>query len=167
MTVSIVVAASENNVIGKDNRLLWKLPNDMKFFKNTTWAMPVVMGRKTFESVGKPLNGRTNIVITRNNDWQAEGVKVVNSLEQALEVAADADAREIYVIGGGEIYQQAFQRCHRIYLTRVHATLEGDSFFPEIKKDEWTLLSELPFPVDEKHAYPYTFQVWERILPNS
>lgn len=162
MIISIVVAASDNHVIGKDNQLLWKLPNDLKFFKNTTWAMPVVMGRKTFESMGKPLNGRTNIVITRNNEWESSGVKKVNSLEEALEVASDADAKEIYVIGGGEIYAQAMPLCKRIYLTRVHAEFSGDTFFPILPKDDWELLSELPFPSDEKHAYSYTFQVWER-----
>ncbi len=103
MVISLVVAATENNVIGKDNRLLWRLPNDMKFFKNTTWAMPVIMGRKTFESMGKPLAGRTNIVITRQKDWTAEGAIAVQSLEDALQAAADTDAKEAFVIGGGEI----------------------------------------------------------------
>jgi dihydrofolate reductase len=127
--------------------------------------MPVVMGRKTFESMGKPLNGRTNIVITRNPDWEATGVKKVESLDLALEVAADVDAKEIYVIGGGEVYSQAMDLCHRIYLTRVHTELEGDTFFPAIDLQIWSLLSELPFQADEKHAFAYTFQVWERILP--
>ncbi len=162
MQISLIVAASSNNAIGRANQLLWHLPNDMKFFKNTTWGMPVVMGRKTFESMGKALNGRTNIVITRQKDWQAEGVKVVDSLEAALVVAADADAKEIFVVGGGEIYSQAMSLCHRIYMTRVNTTIEGDTFFPEIRSTDWELLSELPFQADGKHPFSYSFQVWER-----
>src|SRR5688572_25265058 len=106
MTISLVVAASENNVIGKDNRLLWHLPNDMKFFKNTTWGMPVIMGRKTFESLGKPLAGRTNIVMTRDKEWSAEGTRVAPDMQQAMKTAAETDAKEIFVIGGGEIFKQ-------------------------------------------------------------
>jgi dihydrofolate reductase len=162
MIISIVVAASRNNCIGKDNQLLWHLPNDMKFFKNTTWGMPVIMGRKTYESLGKPLPGRTNIVVTRNNGWDAEGVKKAESLEQALELAADADAKEAYVIGGGEIYKQALPLTHRIYLTRVHTEIEGDTFFPEISEKDWTCLSRLDFAADEKHKWAYSFEVWER-----
>jgi len=163
MITSLVVAASTNNVIGKDNKLLWTLPNDMKFFKNTTWGMPVVMGRKTFESLGKALNGRTNIVITRQTDFAAEGVKVVSSMEDAMIAAADADAKEIYVIGGGEIYKQALPIAHRVYITRVHTVVDGDTFFPELPTIDWKLLSRLDFKADAKHAYDYSFEVWERI----
>lgn len=162
MKIALVVAAAENNVIGKDNQLLWRLPNDMKFFKNTTWGMPVIMGRKTFESLGKPLAGRTNIVITRQDNWTAPGVQVVKNLEEALAAAAETDAKEASVIGGGEIYALALPRAQRIYITRVHTTLEGDTFFPEFDKQQWELLSNLDFPADEKHAYAYSFQVWER-----
>lgn len=162
MQIALVVAAAENNVIGKDNQLLWRLPNDMKFFKNTTWGLPVIMGRKTFESLGKPLAGRTNIVITRQPDWQAPGAIVVNSLEKALEAAAGTDAKEASVIGGGEIYAQALPIAQRLYLTRVHTSLEGDTWFPEFSESEWELLSNLDFPADEKHAYAYSFQVWGR-----
>ena len=163
MITSLVVAASTNNVIGKDNKLLWSLPNDMKFFKNTTWGMPVVMGRKTFESLGKALNGRTNIVITRQTDFAAEGVKVVSSMEDAMIAAADADAKEIYVIGGGEIYKQALPIAHRVYITRVHTVVDGDTFFPELPTIDWMLLSRLDFKADAKHAFDYSFEVWERI----
>lgn len=162
MQIALVVAAAENNVIGKDNQLLWRLPNDMKFFKNTTWGLPVIMGRKTFESLGKPLAGRTNIVITRKKDWEAPGAIVVNSLEQALAAAAETDAKEASVIGGGEIYAQALPVANRIYLTRVHTSLEGDTWFPAFSEQEWELLSNLDFPADEKHAYAYSFQVWGR-----
>ncbi len=163
MITSLVVAASTNNVIGKDNKLLWTLPNDMKFFKNTTWGMPVVMGRKTFESLGKALNGRTNIVITRQTDFAAEGVKVVSNMDDAMIAAADADAKEIYVIGGGEIYKQALPIAHRVYITRVHTVIDGDTFFPELPTRDWKLLSRLDFKADAKHAYDYSFEVWERI----
>lgn len=162
MMLSSVVAASTNNVIGKDNSLLWRLPNDMKFFKNTTWGMPVLMGRKTFESLGKPLTGRTNIVITRQPGFKAEGIKVVAGLEEAMRVAAGVDAKEAFIIGGGEIYQQTLPLVHRIYLTRVHVILEGDTFFPVIDEKDWQLLSQLDFTADDKHKYDYCFQVWER-----
>lgn len=162
MILSSVVAASTNNIIGKDNQLLWRLPNDMKFFKNTTWAMPVIMGRKTFESLGKPLTGRTNIVITRQKDFIAEGIKVVGTIEEAMTMAADADAKEAYIIGGGEIYRQTFTLINRIYLTRVHTEIEGDTSFPTVDPKEWNLLSKLDFKKDEKHAYDYSFEVWER-----
>jgi dihydrofolate reductase len=162
MLLSIVVAASTNNAIGKNNQLLWKLPNDMKFFKNTTWAMPVIMGRKTFESLGKALVGRTNIVITRQKDFKAENVKVVANIEEAMLAAADVDAKEAFVIGGGEIYQQTLPLVSKVYLTRVHTVVEGDTFFPELPAADWELASQLDFTKDEKHAFDYCFQVWKR-----
>ena len=164
MNINIVVAVSENQVIGKDNQLLWHLPNDMKFFKNTTWGMPVIMGRKTFESMGKPLTGRTNIVVTANAGWSAPGTVAVNSLEMAFTAAAETDAREVYVIGGGEIYRHALPVTHRIYLTRVHTHIEGDTFFPELPASEWRLHSRLEFQADEKHVFAYSFEVWDRII---
>lgn len=160
--ISLVVAASENNVIGKNNKLLWHLPNDMKFFKNITWAMPVIMGRKTFDALGKPLTGRTNIVITRQRTWKAEGVNIVKNLDEAVIAAAHTDAKEAYVIGGGEIYKQCIPRAQRIFLTRVHAVLEGDTFFPEINDKDWKLVSNLDFDKDDRHAYTYSFQIWEQ-----
>ena len=163
MILSLVVAASTNNAIGLRNQLLWRLPNDTKFFKNTTWAMPVIMGRKTFASMGnKPLQGRLNIIITRQIGWTAEGVTVVNSLQQAIDASAALDYKEAFVIGGGEIYKEAMPVADRIYLTRVDAVLEGDTFFPEINTKEWRMHSEASFLPDEKHAYAYHFQVWEK-----
>ena len=163
MIISLVVAASENNVIGKNNQLLWHLPKDMKFFKNVTWAMPVVMGRKTFESMGsKPLGGRKNIVITRKPGWKAEGVSVVNSVDAATELAEGLNYKEIFIIGGGEIYLIAFDRANKIYITRVRAELEGDTYFPVIEKNDWNLVSKTDNPADEKHAYAFSFQLWER-----
>ena len=162
MIISLVVAASTNNVIGKDNRLLWHLPNDLKFFKNTTWAMPVVMGRKTFEAVGKPLTGRTNIVLTRRKDWSAPGVTVVRTMKEAYAVPTAIDAKEMYVIGGGEIYREILPDADKVYLTRVHVTLDGDTFFPELPESKWRMFSNLDFDADTRHAYPYSFQLWVR-----
>lgn len=162
MTISFAVAASENNVIGKDNQLLWSLPNDMKFFKNTTWGMPVIMGRKTYDSLGKPLKGRTNIVITRQQDWAAEDVIVTSSLEDAIKAAAETDANEAFVIGGGEIFKQALPLTTRIVLTRVHTVIEGDAFFPELDPDTWEMEWHQDHEADEKHAYAYSFQIWRR-----
>ena len=162
MKINLVVAASLNNAIGKDNKLLWHLPKDMRFFKNTTWAMPVIMGRKTFESLsGKALSGRLNIVVTRQNYRIAPGVSVVNSIEAALDVAASQAYKEVYIIGGADIYAQTLPLANTIYLTRVETNIEGDSFFPELGA-EWKLTSEESFNADAKHAYPFRFQVWEK-----
>ncbi len=160
--ISLVVAVSTNNYIGKDNQLLWNLPNDMKHFKNKTWALPVLMGRKTYESLGKPLNGRMNIIITRQKDMHPEGALVVHSLGEAVKAAYAANYKEIMVIGGGQIYKEAIEIADRIYLTRIDAILYGDTLFPEINNQQWEMVSEESFPQDAKHAYPYHFQVWER-----
>ena len=170
MIISLIVAASTNNAIGKDNRLLWHLPNDMKFFKNTTWGMPVVMGRKTFEAfAGEPLPGRFNFVISRNNDWdpQREKVIVVDSLSAAIGEAEKTDCKETFVIGGGEIYTASMPVADRIYMTRVHTVVEGDAFFPVIEEVQWKMVSNRDFQADEKHAYAYSFQVWERKTPKN
>lgn len=162
MMISLIVAAAENNAIGKDNQLLWHLPKDMKFFKNTTWAMPVIMGRKTFESVKKALPGRFNFVITRQAGWQAADVTVAASLDEALEKAAATNCKEVFVIGGGEIYREAMGKAGRIYMTRIHASFEADTFFPAIDEKEWQLVSSLDFGADEKNLYAFSFQTWER-----
>jgi dihydrofolate reductase len=165
MIISLIVAASTNNVIGKENGLVWKLPNDTKYFKNTTWGMPVIMGRKTYESMAsEPLPGRFNFVITRSRDWDAGNPKVVvvGSLEEALRRAGETDCKEVFVAGGGQIYAEALPVADKIYLTRVHAVVEGDAFFPVFSEREWELISNADFPVDEKHAYSYSFQVWQR-----
>ena len=125
--------------------------------------MPVIMGRKTFESLsGKPLKGRLNIVITRQKGWQPEGITVVHSLKDALFVAASADYKEVFVAGGGEIYREAIASAEKIYLTRVQVAPEADTFFPELEPAEWQLISDETFPENEKHAYPYSFQLWMR-----
>lgn len=162
MRVSIIVAAAENEAIGLNNQLLWHLPNDLKYFKNTTWAMPVIMGRKTFESVGKLLPGRTNIIISRQTNWEFPGAIRCSSLDAALEAARSTNCLEAFIIGGGEIYREAFPIAHRIYMTRVHARPEADTFFPSIDPSQWTLIREEAFEADEKHAFSYRFQTWDR-----
>jgi dihydrofolate reductase len=159
--LSLLVAISENNVIGKNNKLPWHLPEDLKYFKNTTWAMPIIMGRKTFESIGKPLPGRTNIVITRNKKWKGDGVKIVHDLDQARKVGEDLDVKEIFVIGGAEIFKTSLPQADRIYLTRIHQNFEGDAFFPSIDKS-WELISNRDNLPDEKNMYACSFQIWER-----
>jgi dihydrofolate reductase len=163
MIVSLIVAAGTNNAIGKDNQLLWHLPKDLQFFKQTTWAMPVVMGRKTFESLGgKPLNGRVNIIITRQKDWSHEGVVAVHSLADALFFAKESDYNEVFIAGGGEIYAQAMSQANKIYMTRVDTVIDGDTFFPEIDSSDFALSNEVSHVPHEKHAYGFSFQTWLR-----
>lgn len=165
MIISLIVAATTNNVIGKDNKLLWHLPSDMKFFKNTTWGMPVIMGRKTFESLaGEPLPGRFNFVITRQKDWHAnrEKVRVAYDLGMALRLAEETDCKEAFVIGGGQIYAEAMPVADKIYMTRIHTVLEGDTWFPAIEEKDWQMVRNLDFQPDEKHAFAYSFQLWKR-----
>ncbi len=162
MKISLVVAAAENNGIGKDNKLPWHLPNDLKFFKNTTWGMPVLMGRKTFESLGKPLNGRINMVLTRQNGWKAEGAITVHSVSDAKLFCEANDYKELFIIGGAEIFDQTIDKADKLYLTRVHATPEVDVYFPIFDQRAWQLRNSKEYAADEKHAYPYTFQLWER-----
>lgn len=161
MTISLIVAAAENNAIGKNNQLLWKLPNDFKFFKNTTWGMPVVMGRKTYESLGKALPGRFNVVITRQADWKADDAVVVNSLEEALLKAQENNTKEIFIIGGAEIYKQAIDTvANKIYLTRVHTQIDGDAYFPDVDTAKWEMSAIEDFSKDAQHDFDYSFQTW-------
>lgn len=163
MIISLIVAASDNNAIGKDNHLMWHLPIDMKFFKNATWGFPVIMGRKTFLELGsKALPGRQNIVITRQKNFKAEGVVVVNKLDDAIFVAREAETNEIFIIGGGEIYKESMPKANRIYMTRVHATLQGDTYFPEFDDKKWHLVSSKKVKADDKHEYDFDIEVWER-----
>ena len=164
MFISLVVAAAENDAIGKEGQMPWHLPNDMKHFKNITWGMPVIMGRKTFETIGKPLRGRKNIVITRQGGWKADGVIAVKSMDDALFVANETDAKEVMVIGGGEIYRAAFEKTKRIYLTRIKAEVEGDTFFPKLDNKTWKLVSRKENKADDKNPYDHSFEVWERIF---
>lgn len=167
MIISIVVAASEDNAIGKDNQLLWKLPNDMKFFKNLTWGMPVVMGRKTFESIGsKPLPGRLNIVLTRQANLfnNIAGVKSFSDFNDAVKLATAEGYKELFVIGGSELYRHTFAIADKIYLTRVHSTFPGaDTYLDDIDVNKFQLISFEKMCKDEKHLFDYSFETWQRI----
>ena len=167
MIISLVVAASENNAIGQNNALLWKLPNDMKFFKNLTWGMPVIMGRKTFESMGsRPLPGRINVVISRNPDTLPimENVWPACSLENAISLAHSTDCLEAFIIGGGDIYRQSITIADRIYMTRVHASYpDADTFFPAIDESLFKIADAVDMLADEKHAQAYRFETWQRV----
>lgn len=160
--LSHIVAASENNVIGLQNSLPWRLSEDFKYFKNKTWGMPVIMGRKSYESLKKALPGRMNIVITTNNNWKAGDAIVMNNINDAIAKAHESNAKETFIIGGGEIFRQTMNIVSRIYRTCVHTVIEGDTFYPEINKNVWHLESKNSFPADEKNNYAYTFEVWEK-----
>ena len=160
--LSHIVAASENNIIGVKNGLPWRLPNDFKYFKNKTWGMPVIMGRHTYESMEKDLPGRINIVVTKKIDWHPKNVFVTHTIEEAVAKAKETEAREIFIIGGGEIFSQTMDNVDRIYLTRVHTTVEGDTSYPELDVSKWKRIKEDSFPADEKNNYPYTFEIWEK-----
>ena len=167
MIVSLIVAVSENGVIGKDNDLIWHLPKDMRFFKETTMGHHVIMGRKNFESIPhkySPLPNRTNVIITRQADYTAEGCVVVNSVETALEIAKQNGDKEPFIIGGGQIYKIALENnlVDRIYLTKVHHSFEGDTFFPELNT-YWKEMGKINHKADEKHAHDYSFLTFEKI----
>jgi dihydrofolate reductase len=159
--ISIVVAVSENNAIGKDNQLLWHLPADLKHFKEITSGNTIIMGRKTYDSIGRPLPNRRNIVITRSTELQIPNVEVVNTLEAALSLCEDEN--EVFIIGGAEIYKHALQFTNRIYQTTVHQTYVADVFFPELNKNEWKEISKEYHHEDEKNSVAYTFSKLERI----
>ncbi|MDH5425120.1 MAG: type 3 dihydrofolate reductase [Gammaproteobacteria bacterium] len=160
MTISIITAMDQNRLIGKDNALPWKIPADLQFFKKITMSKPIVMGRKTFESIGRPLPGRQNIIITRDKSFSAEGCDIAWSTEQALELAADAE--EIMIIGGANIYQQFLERADRIYLTLVQSEFEGDAWFPDIDLRQWQQLEKEDHKADDKNEADYSFLVMQR-----
>jgi dihydrofolate reductase len=167
MKVSLIVAVSENGVIGKNNDLIWHLPNDMRFFKETTMGHHVIMGRKNFESIPhkyRPLPNRTNIIVTRQTDYKAQGCVVVNSIEAALEVAKQNGDTEPFIIGGGQIYKLALEAkmIDKIYLTKVHHSFDGDTFFPELD-NSWKEVERTDCKADEKHAHDYCFLTFEKI----
>ncbi len=161
MKVSMIVAASANNVIGAGGRLPWHLSEDLRRFKQITMGKPMIMGRATWESIGKALPGRHSIVLTRQRDYKADGADVVNSPEAALELAREAD--EVMIIGGGKVYEQLLPMTDRIYLTRIHAEVDGDTFFPELDEDEWRIVSSKPLPPNDERPYSISFQTLERI----
>jgi len=157
--ITIIAAIGKNRELGKDNDLIWHLPNDLKRFKKVTSGHDVIMGRKTYESLGRPLPNRTNIIITRNTNYKAEGCIVLNSLEAALKTATDSNP---YILGGGNIYRQAIKIADVLDLTLVDATLDADVFFPEIDTTVWKETSREDFKADEKHKYNYSFVTFER-----
>ncbi len=158
--ISLIVAMAENRVIGRGNTLPWHLPADLKHFKRLTTGHTIIMGRKTFQSVGKPLPQRRNIVVTRNEEFRAQGVEVAHSLQAALDMAAAEP--EVFVIGGQRLYEAALPVAHRIYLTLIHARIEGDAYFPQVDASRWELTGEQTHPADEKHAHAMSFRVYER-----
>ena len=165
MKIALIVAASQNNVIGLDNQLPWHLPEDLQYFKAVTMGKPILMGRKTYDSIGRPLPGRTNIVLTRDANWSAEGVVVVNDLDSATaaseKACAAAGADELMIIGGEQIYRKFLPVADKLYLTKVEAVVEGDAYFPAIDSDEWQQVAE---KIPEKVGnYSYRFVVLERI----
>ena len=164
MIICLIVAVSRNGVIGRDNQLPWHLPEDLKYFKSVTMGKPILMGRKTYDSIGRPLPGRTNIVITRDPQWRADGVEVAGSLQDALAMAekacASAGAEEIMVIGGEQIYRMTLPAADRLYLTQVDAEVEGDAYFPEVDSACWTQVDEL-LP-EKTDTHPYRFLTLDR-----
>lgn len=165
MNISMIAAVSENNVIGKDNDLVWDLPDDMKFFMKTTTGHPVIMGRKNFESIPekyRPLPNRTNIIITRQKNYSAAGALVVHDLERALAIAREHDESEIFIIGGGQIYSLGLQYATTMYLTEIHAAFDGDTFFPSFDRNEWKEVSRVNHEKDDRHAYAFDFVTYQR-----
>ena len=155
-----IAAAAQNNALGKDNQLVWQLPDDFKRFKKLTTGHYIILGRKTFESFPKPLPNRTHVIITRNKNYQAEGCIVVNSLQEALQKVPQG--QDIFIIGGAQIYKQSMHLSDKIELTRVHTTCEADAFFPEINPQEWQLVNEEFHPKDENHQFDFTYQTFEK-----
>jgi len=154
-SLSLIAAMDDNRLIGNKNRLPWHLPADLAFFKRTTMGKPIVMGRKTYDSIGKPLPGRRNIVITRDADFGAEGCEVANSIEAAMSLTRDDD--EVMLIGGASLYQQTIGRARQLYITRIHHIFEGDTWFPEIDPGQWKEENREDFEADHNNHYAYSF----------
>ena len=164
MIISSIVAVAENNAIGKDNQLIWRLPEDMKYFREITENHCVVTGRKNYESIPvkfRPLVNRTNIVVTRQQNYNAPGAFVVNSIDAAVEKAKELGEKELFIIGGAEIYKQTLSMINKLHLTRVHAAFEADAFFPTLDANQWIEISAQFHPIDEKHKFAFTFQVFK------
>ena len=159
-SVTLVVAAAENDAIGRGNALPWHLPDDLKHFKRVTLGKPVLMGRKTFDSIGKPLPGRVNIVVTRDANYHRDGVVVVHDLDAALRAAGDAP--EIMGVGGADLFRALLPRATRVHLTRVHARVDGDVFWPGLDASAWQRVASEPHAIDERHAHAMSFEVWEK-----
>jgi dihydrofolate reductase len=159
-TVTLIVAVADNGVIGRDNALPWHLPEDLKRFKRLTMGKPIIMGRKTFESIGKPLPGRQNIVVTRDPDYRREGITVVHDTAGALRAAGQVP--EVMVIGGAELFRSLLPRAGRVHLTRVHGNIEGDITWPPLDEREWQVVESEERAADDRHAHAMTFEILER-----
>jgi dihydrofolate reductase len=158
--ISLIVAMAAHRVIGRDNALPWRLPADLRRFKKVTMGHTLIMGRKTYESIGRPLPGRRTVVVTRRTDWQAGGVQVVHSLDEAL-AAASAES-EVFVAGGGEIFREILPRADRMHLTRIDAEIPGDTTFPDFDPTAWKIVEEEHHEPDAENPFPYTFQILDR-----
>lgn len=166
MIISLIAALSKNRVIGKDNDLPWHLPDDMKYFMQTTKTHHVIMGRKNYQSIPekfRPLPNRTNIVVTRQQNFIAPKCTVANSIEAALEIALNNNEPEVFIIGGAEIYNQGLASANKLYLTEIEAEIDGDTYFPDFNKSEWREVSRVHHTTDERHKYAFDFVVYEKI----
>lgn len=167
MKLALIVAMAQNRVIGVNNKLPWYLPHDLKYFKAITMGKPIIMGRKTYDSIGKPLPGRTNIIITRDHNYSAEGCSVVHSLDQALTLAESValidGQEEVVVIGGEQIYRLSLPKTDRLYLTQVHADIQGDACFPELVLSDWQEVHREDFPAEGPNPYNYSFITYDRV----
>jgi len=162
MIISAIVAMSQNRVIGKDNKIPWHLPADLKYFKKTTLNHHIILGRKCYESIGRPLPKRTNIIVTRNKKYKAENCIVVGSIEEALEYSRNQKQAEVFIAGGGQIYEQSMKLWDKLYLTEVSTEIKGDVYFPKISDEQWIMISEKPHLGNEINPYNYTFKIYER-----
>ncbi|MEH8117405.1 type 3 dihydrofolate reductase [Aeromonas allosaccharophila] len=162
MKISMIAAMAHDRVIGKDNQMPWHLPADLAHFKRVTLGKPVLMGRKTFESIGRPLPGRRNLVISRNPGYQAEGIEVVGSVEAALAQLAGSAVEELMVIGGGHLYAEMLPSADCLYLTQINLAVEGDTRFPAFDDGQWQRIDCESHPADEKNPHPYSFETWQR-----
>ncbi|MFM5598589.1 type 3 dihydrofolate reductase [Aeromonas veronii] len=162
MKISMIAAMAHDRLIGKDNQMPWHLPADLAHFKRVTLGKPVLMGRKTFESIGRPLPGRRNLVISRNPDYQAEGIEVVGSVEAALALLAGSSVEELMVIGGGHLYAEMLPSADCLYLTRIDLAVEGDTRFPAFDEGDWSCIERESHQPDEKNPHFYCFETWQR-----
>ncbi|MDM5284956.1 dihydrofolate reductase [Peribacillus frigoritolerans] len=159
--ISLIVAMDQNRVIGKNNKLPWHLPADLQYFKKVTMGHPIVMGRKTFESIGRVLPGRENVIVTRNQEFKAEGCVVLHDIAQ-IKMFADNHEEEVFVIGGAEIFKEILPFTDRLYITEIHEIFEGDTFFPEIDENEWDEISSNPGSIDEKNRFAHDFIILQK-----
>lgn len=163
--ISLLVAMDKNQLIGKDNDLPWRLPADLAYFKRVTMGHPIIMGRKTYDSIGRPLPGRENIIVTRDTSYKAEGCKVIHSIEEIVKMNQQTD-QELFVIGGAEIFKEILPHSDRLYITEINEGFDGDTYFPTFDKAKWKVISKEQGIKNEKNPYDYTFLVYEKIPQN-